>query len=195
MNKFYNLIAFLVVVVFLSSCVSTQRPYHSAGVSAGNVKTDPVIATVDVDDSEKVRGSGQATYFLFFRVSGDNRYASNIDYDAVVLDTRSIAKQIIGAINPLNWLNMLVTGDARGRTVSAAAYNALAGKGADILVHPTFSITEKNYFIIRKFEATAEGYAGKYVNFRTDEEAAKAKRMPKTYVQDGVIVTPTGIKR
>ena len=71
-----------------------------------------------------------------------------------------------------------------------------SGTNADVLVHPTYSLTEKNYlYIIRQFESTAEGYSGKYINFRTDEKAAAAQRMPRTFVADGVIVTPTGIKK
>ena len=53
-----------------------------------------------------------------------------------------------------------------GKVRSAAAYDAMSGSGADFIAHPTYSYTKKNYLIIQKFDATVEGYAGKYKNFR-----------------------------
>ena len=132
-----------------------------------------------------------STYFLFFRVQGDTKYADGITYTSGAKSNSNFLMQLFGMLNPLNWI---VEG-AQNNTISSAAYDALSGEGADVLIHPTYSITENNYlYIIRHFKASAEGYAGKYVNFRTDEDAAKMLRRPATFVSPGgVIVTPTGI--
>ncbi|MFN6038986.1 MAG: hypothetical protein ACK452_11010, partial [Bacteroidota bacterium] len=50
----------------------------------------------------------------------------------------------------------------------AAAYKALEGTDADVLVHPTYTITEKSFLIFYVFKAEVKGYGGKYYNFRTE---------------------------
>ena len=75
---------------------------------------------------------------------------------------------IRGPVNPFRLFELIATGDAEGKVKSAAAYNAMEGQDIDVLVHPTYSVTKKNYLIVSIYEAEVRGYGATYTNFRTE---------------------------
>jgi len=167
--KHLQLIMCVMFAVFFTGCISTNQGFHSNPVaSKGMVKHHDIYADIEVDESKKIRGTSSSTYFLMFRIEGDNEYADGVNYGTMgnVTNGGNFAAQLFSWLNPLAIINKLVTGDAMGKVRSAAAYDAMSGSDADFIAHPTYSYTKKNYLIIQKFDATVEGYAGKYKNFR-----------------------------
>ena len=66
---------------------------------------------------------------------------------------------------------------------SAAAYKAISGGDYDLLVHPNFAMTSKNYFgIIKIYDCTVTGYGAKYQNFRTEKQKVVIIDGGKEYV-------------
>jgi hypothetical protein len=150
----------------MSDSVGIEKP---GGRHYGQIIHQSLEADIKVDMTKKIKGSSASTYFLMFRLEGDNEYADGVDYGAAqsIAKSSSPLKIIFGWLNPLGLLNRIITGDAAGKVRSSAAYDALQGSGADFIAHPTYSYTKKNWFIIQKFEATVEGYPGFYSNIRS----------------------------
>lgn len=151
-------------ILFLSSCASYSSGYQSSTVQGRNVELDPIVADINVDESEKLMGESESAYLLFFRLRGDNRYADGVSYSANAFTREGL----FSFLNPFRLIEKIATGDAEGKVKSAAAYNALRDTDADVLVHPTYSVFKKNYIIFYIYGATVQGYAGKYTNFRTE---------------------------
>ena len=179
MKNIYKLIAILFIATSFSSCVSTNKMSNSAVVkNPGAIKHHKLEADITIDDTQKLKGTSKSTYFLMFRIEGDSEYADGVDYNSVgVTDGGSLVKAIFGFLNPFNLLNQLVTGDAEGKVKASAAYDALSSSDADFLAHPTYTYTKKNWIIIQQFEATVQGYPGKYSNFRSYDEDQRSLDM------------------
>ena len=174
MKNIYKLLSIFIVAALFSSCISTNRLTDSSPVDGpGSVQHHQLEADITVDDSKKIKGNSKSTYFLMFRVEGDNEYADGVNYRAMTLKGGSFIGKLLSALNPFKILNKLMTGDAAGKVQSAAAYDALSGSEADFIAHPTYSYTRKNYFIVQQFEATVEGYPGYYSNFRSFDPAKR----------------------
>ena len=169
MKKSYYLFLCLLIGLSMASCSSTQKAFQSAPVLSRSVTLDPIKADIAVDQSKKLKGTSKASYLTIFRISGDNKYADNIQFSAEAGNS-GVATRIISLFNPFYLLKKIATGDATGKVKAAAAYKALDGSGADVLVHPMFSITEKNFLIFYQFEAEVTGYGGTYKNFRTERQ-------------------------
>ena len=169
MKKNYKLLSIFIVATLLSSCISTNKLTDSTAVeSPGSVTVLPLEADITVDDTKKIKGNSKSTYFLMFRIEGDNEYADGVNYRAMSLKSGGgIISRLLSALNPFKIINKIMTGDAQGKVLSAAAYDAMSGSDADFIAHPTYSYTRKNYIIVQQFEATVEGYAGFYSNFRS----------------------------
>ena len=179
MKNIYKLLSIFFVATLFSSCVSTNKMSDSVGIERpggyyGQIIHQELEADITVDDSKKIKGSSSSTYFLMFRIEGDNEYADGVNYGDMTLSGGSIIGKIISALNPFSIINKLMTGDAAGKVRSAAAYDALSGSDADFIAHPTYSYTRKNWVIIQKFEATVEGYAGFYSNIRSFDAKQRA---------------------
>jgi len=177
-----NILLFSLSLLFVG-CVSTNKGYQSTPVKAQkNVWQDMIKTDIIVDDSEKVSGTSKSSYFLFFRVQGDSKYSDGINYsDAGV----SIANPL-SLINPFKLIQAIFTGGAEGQVKAAAAYDALEGTDADVLIHPSYEITTKNYLIFNKYEAKVTGYTGKYTNFRNENPRDKEFEIYKA-ISDKVI--------
>jgi len=150
--------------LFMTSCASYSAGYQSSTVQSRNVQLDPIVADINVDESEKLKGDSKSTYLLFFRLTGDNQYADGVNYSANAFTKEGL----FSFLNPFKLFERIATGDAEGKVKSAAAYDALEGTDADVLVHPTYSVYKKNYIIYYVYGAEVQGYAGKYTNFRTE---------------------------
>jgi hypothetical protein len=161
-------------LIFFSSCTTTSRAFQSSTIPAKNVELDPIKADIKVDNSKKLTGESSSSYLLFFRLKGDDKYADGINFSTEA----ALTKRLWSFLNPFSLIKKVATGDALGKVKRAAAYKALEGSDADILVHPTYTITEKSYLIFYVFKAEVKGYAGKYQNFRTEKPQ-------KTVIIDG----------
>ena len=175
-----NLKIVLTIMVFavLAGCQSTNKLYNSSAVdNPGKVKHDRLEADIRVDDTKKIKGTSNSTYFLMFRLEGDSEYADGINYSSGGSSgggAGSLLKTFFGFLNPLNLVNKIISGDAKEKVISAAAHDALSGTGADFIANPTYSYTKKDFLIIQKFEATIEGYPGFYSNFRSYDPVQRA---------------------
>ncbi len=153
MKKF--LLVLGVIAVLFSSCISTNKSFQSSPVVSQHVTLDPIKADVKIDE-KKITGSGSVSYFLIFRVSGENSFADGITYSA---DMNSQGLKKIGSSLGFGIMNQIR---------SAAAYNALQAGNYDLLVHPTYQTKQENYlWIFRRYSVTVSGYGATYSNFRT----------------------------
>ena len=156
----------------LSSCSSTNKGYQSSPVMSRNVELDPIKADISVNTLEKIKGESSSIYFLIFRLKGDNSFADGVVYSADA--NRSILYQL----NPINILNQSRLSKVKG----SAAYNALQKGDYDLFVHPNYTITTVNYFIVQKYTVKVEGYGAKYKNFRTEKQKVIITDNSKEYI-------------
>jgi hypothetical protein len=163
-----KLLFFGVIAVLLSSCMSTNRGFQSSPVLARNVELDPIKADIKVDETKKLKGESTTAYFLFFKVSGDDQFADGVNYSTDVSES----------FNPFKLLQKGRLQKVRG----AAAYKALSSGDYDVLVHPTYVTTVKNYLIYKEYVVTVEGYGAKYSNFRTEKQKVVITGNAKEYV-------------
>ena len=142
------------IAIFFNSCVSTNKGYQSSRVIARNVELDPIKADIKVNETTKLKGESTSTYFLFFRIGGDNTFADGINYST----------DIMIPFKPLKSARL-------NKVKSAAAYNALSGGDDDFLVHPNYTITTTNFLgLVRVYDCYVSGYGAKYENFRTEKQ-------------------------
>jgi hypothetical protein len=142
------------IAIFFNSCVTTNKGYQSSPVIARNVELDPIKADIKVNETTKLKGESTSTYFLFFRIGGDNTFADGINYST----------DIVIPFKPLKSARL-------NRVKSAAAYNALSSGDYDFLVHPNYTITTTNFLgLVRVYDCYVSGYGAKYENFRTEKQ-------------------------
>ena len=158
---------FSIITMIFSSCVSSNKGFQSSPVISRNVELDPIKADIIVDEKRKLKGGSSATYFLFFRINGDNVYADGIKYSTQTFNANpfKIAQQ--GRLNKVR---------------SAAAYKAITSGDYDVLVHPNYSTTVEDYFFVKKYAVTVEGYGAKYSNFRTERQKVIITGNNKEYI-------------
>jgi hypothetical protein len=97
---------------------------------------------------------------LIFRISGGNTFADGINYST------DASASLVSQLNPIKVLQSARLNKVRG----AAAYNALKTGDFDVLVHPNYSTTVKNYLLFKKYNVKVDGYGAKYENFRTEKQ-------------------------
>ncbi|MDD2636352.1 MAG: hypothetical protein PHW82_12750 [Bacteroidales bacterium] len=152
--------AVLFSALLMTSCVSTNRGFQSSPVLSRNVELDPIKADIKVDEKTKIKGESTSSYFLSFRISGDNTVADGINYST------DASASPFSKLNPLKLAQAGRLNKVRG----AAAYKALNTGDYDVLVHPTYTTTVENYLIFKKYIVKVEGYGAKYENFRTERQ-------------------------
>lgn len=167
-----------ILAMTLTSCVTTNKAFQSSPVISRNVQLDPIKADIEVDQTVKLKGESKSSYLLFFRVRGDNKYADNIKYSA---ETETTGR-LFSFLNPFELFKKIATGDAVGKVKAAAAYKALEDSNADVLVHPMFTLTEKNYLLFFVYKAEVTGYGGVYKNFRTERQKIVILENGKEYI-------------
>jgi hypothetical protein len=160
--------AILFGALCMTSCVTTNKGFQSSPVISRNVELDPIKADIRVDDKTKLSGESSSSYFLIFRVSGDNTFADGINYST------DASASLLQQLNPLRIAQAGRLNKVRG----AAAFKAMSTGDYDVLVHPNYTTTVKNYLIFKKYTVKVEGYGAKYVNFRTEKQKV-------TILQDG----------
>jgi hypothetical protein len=146
MKKNYNLLSIFIVAIVLSSCGITKNSgeYHEKNVANSDIYTDVFHADMEIDETEKITGSATATYFLFFKLSGDNHYAdiSGGGFDVPFSKTAGPKK--------------------------AAQYKALNSAKADFIAKPSYTIKKTTYLLglMTIVDASVSGYGGVYKNFK-----------------------------
>lgn len=150
----------LVAGVLMTSCVSTNKGFQSSPVISRNVSLDPIKADIKVNETTKLIGESTSTYFLSLRISGDNTYADGINYST------DASASAFTKYNPLSALKLIKLNQVR----ASAAYKALSTGEYDILIHPTYTMTTTNYFIVKTYQCTVTGYGARYSNFRTEKQ-------------------------
>lgn len=132
----------------MTSCgVSFNKSYNSSAVQLGDVQLDPIKADLAVDQTSKLVGSSKSSFFLMFKVSGDNYFADGVRFPGMSF----------GAVNAVK---------------SSAAYNALNSteNDFDIIVDPQYTVKVVKTLFTSTVSVTVEGYGGTYSNFRTERE-------------------------
>jgi hypothetical protein len=162
MKKNISKLLFIFTITFLiTSCVTTNKGFQSSPVITRNVELDPIKADIVVNQTTKLVGQSSSTYFLFFRVSGDNTCADGINYST------DAGGSTLSQFNPIKMMKTAKLNEVR----SAAAYKALSSGDYDLLVHPNYTMTTKNYLgIVKIYECSVSGYGAKYQNFRTEKQ-------------------------
>ncbi len=147
----------LLIVISFSSCVSVNKGFQSSPVISRNIQLDPIKADIKVDANNKLKGESTASYFLMFKVSGDNTFADGINYS-------SESQSAFGK------MKSFASGGRLKKVRSAAAYKALSAGDYDFLVHPNYTSTVEDYLIFKKYTVKVEGYGATYENFRTEKQ-------------------------
>ena len=117
MKKLHFLLG-LCFILALSSCSTVSKTANVARSSNTNVIINPIGASLDLADTQKISGEAEAWYFLGIRVAGDKKITE------VPLSTASTVASIF-----------------KGRTKkvrSAALYNALENKNCDVVLSPRY---------------------------------------------------------
>lgn len=125
-------------MILLSSCKSTLASTTSTPLALKeNIR--PLDADITVDVEKTISGQSNTLYFLFFRLSGDSKYAEGVDYS-----TKS---------------GLFSTKVSKAK--AAAAYKAVKSSGCDVIVHPNYEVNVQDYIFFKKIEVKVTGYAGK----------------------------------
>ncbi|MEY4292085.1 MAG: hypothetical protein ACK44S_07080 [Bacteroidota bacterium] len=136
-------IAFLLTILALYSCHSSKISTLSTPMYAPQATINPIRADIDIDMNKKLNGEANATYFLIFKISGNSRhYAEGVNFSG----EKGIHSNL-------------------GRLKSAAAFKALNGTGADIIVHPNYEIQKHSYLFFSTVNLKVVGYAGYFKKF------------------------------
>ncbi len=127
------------------SCSTINKSYVNQSV---NLTIDaPMAARVDVDMTRKLAGYASGGYFLhLLRVKGDNKFIDQVRFNG----------------NSPGFFSFL----SKVQSVkAAAAYNALRGSEADVLVNPQYVVEESHWNPFYKLiKVKVTGYAGKVVS-------------------------------
>ena len=127
-------------VLFTTSCKSTLASATSTPLAVTE-DIRPLDADITVDTKNKISGQSKTLYFLFFRLSGDSKYAEGVDYS-----TRSGLTGLFSAkVN---------------KAKAAAAYKAVKSSGCDVIVHPNYEVDVEDYVFFKKINVKVTGYAG-----------------------------------
>jgi hypothetical protein len=160
-----HLLFILISSILFVSCTQQNKGIQSSNINSGNVWHEPIKADLVVDQ-QKVTGKSTSTYFLFFRVNGDKNYLDNVEYS---VNSSVNVNDVFSFLNPFKLLERIFTGDEKNKIKAAAAYNAIENlPGVDVLVHPTWKVSQRNFLIFYQFKAEVEGYVGTYSNFRNE---------------------------
>lgn len=123
------ILAASVLTVTGCSTVDKSHTYAPLDVSL----TSALDANIDVDTTQKIRGTSTAGYLLgFIKTDGDVQYVDGYG------------------------------GSGRVGTVkSAAAYKAIQSGNGDVLVAPQYKVKTDNYLLFTRITVDVEGYRGK----------------------------------
>jgi hypothetical protein len=138
------------IAMTLFSCSTTKMNSLATPAYAPQAEINPIRANVEVDMNKKLVGESSSSYFLFFRTSGENKFAEGMSYSG-----ENAVKGMFKA--------------RENKTKSSAAFNALENSGADIIVHPNYVIEVKNYLFFKKINVKVKGYAGYFKKFYQKE--------------------------
>ena len=140
--KNLNITLITIIILTFTSCIATNRGYQSSPVISRNIDLDPIKADIKVDETAKIKGQSTCSYFLIFRVSGDNSFADGIQYST------DASASPLQQLNPFKIIKSGRIEKVRG----AAAYKALSSGNYDVLVHPNYTTTIENYLIYKKYD-------------------------------------------
>ena len=147
MKKTNKLLSIFIVAIVLSSCgtVKNSGKYHEKKVMNTDITTDVLHADMEVDETNKISGSASASYFLFFRLSGDNHFADikGGGFDSPFSKTAGAKR--------------------------AAQYKALNSSNSDFVAKPSYTIKKTTYLLglMTTVNVSVSGYGGVYKNFKT----------------------------
>lgn len=140
-----NVLLITIGLLFFNSCSSITKSQMNQSV---NVTIDsPMTAKIDVDMTRQLTGYASGGYlFHLFKVSGDSKYAEEIRFNG----------------EEPGWFSFL----SKVRTIqSAAAYNAIRGTNADLLVNPQYVLEENHWNpFYKQIKVKVTGYPGKIVS-------------------------------
>ena len=164
MKKMYKLLPIFIAAIFLSSCgiVKNSGKYHEKSVSNAQIDTDELRADMEIDETSKITGSATATYFLFFKLSGDNHYADIQGSFEMPFSKTAGPKK-------------------------AAQYKALNSAKADFIAKPSYTIKKTTYLLglMTMVDASVSGYGGVYKNFKQVDPLERNVELLKAKIESG----------
>ena len=139
------------------SCSTINKSHMNTGIEL-SIKSE-MVAKVDVDMTRKLTGYASGGYlFHLFQISGDNKYADNIKYNA----SGSGGGIFSGVLDMISKIE---------EVKSAAAYNAIRTSDADVLVNPQYVIEESHWNpFYKQIKVKVTGYAGRVVNIKNTQQ-------------------------
>jgi len=136
-----NLMMALFCLSFISCSTTVNKNFDSGNVAisiGSNLKAD-----IAVDMSKKLKGVASKTKYFGITTASASKFADGVTYGST------------GAQGFASWF------DSKEEVKSAAAYNALNGSGADIIVAPQYVIEENSFLIFySKTTVMVTGYPG-----------------------------------
>lgn len=129
----------------MSSCSTLSKTTNVARNSNTDVLINPIGASLDLNNVQKISGEAQAWYFLWFRVWGDKKYTETPQEGAA-----SVFK---------------------GRTLkvrSAALYKALEGKDYDVVLSPRYDSKMKSvlFGLVKRYRVKVNAYGSNIKEFK-----------------------------
>jgi len=138
----------LALVSFITGCSTLNESTPSPAL---NSKVDAAFSA-DIEVGNVTKGSAQKIIILGIPF-GDTKYADGVNYGA--------SGKIFDVIYGYNQVEL---------AKSAAAYNALKKKGADILIAPRYTVDEFNFFyIFRVIDVDVTGFSASIKSVKQKE--------------------------
>lgn len=149
MKKFLTIAASAALVAGMTGCVSQNASKVAGPIEA---QTKSVVATPDVQVVGPVSGTAS-----FHKILGldftPKSYADGVAFNADGTSMNPLTA--ISAMGP----SSISPGYSEAK--AAAAYSALEGTNADIILNPNYKIEEQNFVVFSRIKCTVTGFGAK----------------------------------
>ncbi len=142
-----SLIMAILSLVVLTGCMTLNKSTTPANLNV-DIKAE---LKADIEVGEKIMGNSQAIIVLgIFKIGGDNKFADGVTYQG--------ASGGEGMAMPISL--PLLGSSTVDKLKAGAAYKAIKGSGADVIIFPNYEIEETNYLVFKKYNVSVNGLKG-----------------------------------
>lgn len=148
----------------LAGAIVVAAGCQSFNANKPSAPLEPRLVTnqlrADIKVGEKISGESSINVlFKFIAFGGDSKFADGIAYDGMGSAGAAGGSGLAGLPIPLP-----LPTDPTEQVKSAAAYNALAASGGEILISPRYEISVEDYFVFKTIHVKVTGYKGTVSN-------------------------------
>ena len=149
MKKIIAYSLFVLSACAMNSCTTYTKTNTVANQVYSDVMIDPVGGRLDLENVREISGKSSSWYFLFFRVSGDNKF---------------VEVPVDGGVS--GFVSKFVGRRAK-RVQSSALYKATENQDVDMVLCPNYKNTKRKFLfgLVSNYKTEVRAYGAKVKNF------------------------------